>query len=184
MPKTVDPGEKIATAPAASRPSGAAKSVNFQPPPAVPQHQFLDNLELDQFPEGPFRDFFKYWLELTANSKVPSADAFDLLELAHLVADISVVDCDQPRIRIRYSGAGFIAETGQDLTGLYMDEIGSFEDMHKRAQTCRDNGKPYVVMDHPVTWTSMDHKHYSTLVVPLTNAEGNVVQLIYIMTYS
>lgn len=184
MPKSCDPGDKKAAATPTSGLNGEAKSAKFQPPPAKPQHLFRDNLALDQFPDGPFHDFYKYWLELTASDKVPSADAFDLLDLPHLVADISVVDCDQPRIHVRYSGAGFITETGQDLTGLYMDEIGGFEDMHRRAQNCRDSGKPYVVMDHPVTWTSMDHKHYSTLVAPLRNGEGKIVQLIYIMTYS
>jgi hypothetical protein len=184
MPKPFDPGDKKAATPASSGVSGGAKSAEFQAPPAVPQHQFFDNLELDHFPDGPFRDFFEYWLSLKEANTPSQAQAFDLLELSHLVADISVVDCGQARFTIRYSGAGVAAETGRDLTGLYMDEIEGFKDMHRRALVCKKTGKPYVVLDHPVTWTSKNYKHYSVLVVPLTDATDKIVQLVYIMTYS
>ena len=114
----------------------------------------------------------------------PEDEAFDILDLAHLVQDISLVELCDDRLYIRYSGANFSVETGRDLTGLYLDELQNFTGMLERAELCLKTGEPYVVMDHPVTWTSKDFKKYSTLVVPLTNAEGKVTRLVYIMTYS
>lgn len=150
----------------------------------TPKGHVYGDLDLQQFPEGPFRDFYAYWLDLKANTQVPENEAFDILELPHLVQDISLVERCGDRLLIRYSGANFTDETGQDLTGLYMDELPNFASMLERARLCLKTREPYVVMDHPVTWTSRDYKKYSTLVVPLTNAERKVVRLVYIMTYS
>lgn len=156
-------------------------------PLATPETQachVYDTLELQHFADGPFRDLFSYWLSLGDQNQKPSDEAFDLLELPHLVSDISVVECQAERFLIRYSGANFGIETGKDLTGCYTDEIADFDHIHERAINCRDTGAPFIVMDQPVTWTSRDFKKYSTLAVPLANAEGKIVRLVYIMTYS
>ena len=150
----------------------------------TPQSHVYGELDLEQFPDGPFRDLYQYWLGLKANSQIPEDEAFDILDLPHLVQDISLVEPRDDRLYVRYSGTNFTEETGRDLTGLYMDELENFTGMEDRAKRCLKNGEPFVVMDHPVTWTSRDFKKYSTLVVPLTNAAGKVMRLVYIMTYS
>lgn len=150
----------------------------------TPQGRVFGELALQQFPDGPFRDFYRYWLGLKENTQVPENEAFDILDLSHLVQDISLVERRGDRLFIRYSGTNFTDETGQDLTGLYMDELPNFTGMLERARLCLETCEPYVVMDHPVTWTSRDFKKYSTLVVPLTDAAHKVVRLAYIMTYS
>lgn len=148
------------------------------------QDKVYTDLELQQFPAGPFRDLYDYWLGLKGEDPVPSADRFDLLDLARLVADLSVVECEDGRFHVRYSGAGFTAETGRDLTNLYMEDLPGFDEIVERARTCKETGEPYVVMDRPVTWTSRDFKRYSTLVVPFADATGKITCLVYIMTYS
>lgn len=150
----------------------------------TPKGHVYGELDLQQFPDGPFRDFYTYWLGLKENTQVPENEAFDILDLPHLVQDISLVEHREDRLFVRYSGTNFTDETGQDLTGLFMDELPNFTGMEERARLCLKTGEPYVVMDHPVTWTSRDFKKYSTLVVPLTDAAHKVVRLAYIMTYS
>lgn len=149
----------------------------------TPQAHVYSELDLQQFPEGPFKDLYQYWLGLKEDTQTPEDEAFDILDLPHLVQDISLVEPCGDRLYVRYSGTNFTDETGQDLTGLYLDELQNFTGMLERAELCLQTGEPYVVMDHPVTWTSKDFKKYSTLVVPLTNAEGKVTRLVYIMTY-
>lgn len=150
----------------------------------TPQSHVYSELDLEQFPDGPFRDLYQYWLGLKADTQKCEDDAFDILDLPHLVQDISLVEPRDDRLYIRYSGTNFTDETGQDLTGLYMDELTNFTGMEDRAKLCLKTGEPFVVMDHPVTWTSRDFKKYSTLVVPLTNVDGKVARLVYIMAYS
>lgn len=148
------------------------------------QHHVYDHLDLNQFPEGPFRDVFQYWLGLRIDGRVPLVSAFDLLDLSSHVPNIVIADCHETRIKFRYSGEGFNVETGQDLTGIHMDELSSFDDIRERAEICKITGEPYVVTDHPVTWTSQNFKSYSTLAVPLADADGNIVRIVYVLVYS
>lgn len=158
-------------------------SSTVQPDTQTPLYTVNMDPDLRQFSDGPFRDLFQYWLGLKSGSKVPEAKVFQLVDIPHLVADILIAEYCGQRIRYRYSGTNYNMETGQDLTGLYIDELCNVDDIEERAHTCRETGKPFLVSGHPVTWTSKDFKTYSTLVLPLANAEGNVTRLVYLLTF-
>lgn len=161
-----------------------ACSSQFHVDPGISRHHVYNGLDLQQFPAGPFRDLFQYWLGLKENGQIPETEAFDLLDIPHLVTNILVADCHDARIRFRYSGTNVNIETGLDLTGLYMDELSCVDDIRERAHICTETGEPFVVTDHAVTWTSKDFKSYSTLVVPLANAEHKIASLVYVLDYS
>lgn len=141
------------------------------------------SLDLQQLPSGPFREFYEYWLSLKGDDQVPAVEAFDLLDIPHLVANVTILEVEGPRVKTRFSGTNVNEETGQDSTGLYLDDLPCVSDIEERALNCTKTEEPFFVPDHPVTWTSREFTSYSTLVVPLANAEGKVVQLVYLMTF-
>lgn len=142
------------------------------------------DFDLRNTPDGPLREIYGYWLSLKVDDQIPQVEAFQLTDIPHLAPNIVINDFCGQRVRYRYSGSNFVTETGDDPTGQYMDEIPRIEDILERALNCRETGEPFLVFDHPVTWSSMDYKAYSTIVVPLANAEGKVTRLVYYLAFS
>lgn len=141
------------------------------------------SLDLQQIPGRPFGEFYEYWLSLKGGDQVPAIEAFDLLDIPHLVPNITILEIDEQRIKARFSGTAVNKATGQDSTGLCLDDLPRVSDIQERALNCAKTEEPFFVPDHPVTWTSREFISYSTLVVPLANVEGKVAQLVYLMTF-
>lgn len=161
--------------------SFTTRVANVSHAPRLPMYVDFD---LQNTPDGPLRDLYEYWLSLKGDDQVPRVEAFQLLDIPHLVANILIVEFCGQRMRCRYCGSSYVRETGRDPTGLFVDEFHDVDDILERAQNCRETGTPFLVFDHPVTWTSRAFKNYSTVVLPLANAEGNVTRLVYILTFA
>ena len=81
-------------------------------------------------------------------------------------------------------GTGIVAETGQDTTGAFLDEMPNTESIVERATWIVANRKPVYVDNQPINWTSMDFKTYSALGVPLATDGKTVDKIIYQMAFS
>lgn len=141
------------------------------------------SLNLQQISGGPFGEFYEYWLSLKGGDQVPAIEAFDLLDIPHLVPNITILEIDEQRIKGRFFGGEVHKQTGQDSTGLCLEDLPRVSDIQERALNCAKTEEPFLVSDHPVTWTTREFISYSTLAVPLANAEGKVAQLVYLTTF-
>ena len=148
------------------------------------------NFSSEEIQCGPLKRFYSLWHDkLEELGVLPARADFDPIEIPVEILPyltlFDVIRSDQRiRFQIRLVGTGIVAETGQDTTGLYLDELPNTESIIERAAWIVENRKPVYVSGLPINWTSMDFKTYSALGAPLAADGKTVDKIFYQMAFS
>lgn len=138
----------------------------------------------------PLRCFYGLWHQkMERLGHLPARADFDPLEIPTEILPyltlFDVIPNDRTaRFHIRLVGTGIVAETGQDTTGSFLDEMPNTGAIIERAAWIVANRKPVYVDKQPINWTSMDFKTYSALGVPLASDGQTVDKIFYQMSFS
>ncbi len=148
------------------------------------------NFSSDELLSEPLRCFYSFWLQkMESLGHLPARAHFDPIEIpTEILPYLTLFDVIQSdrgiRFHIRLVGTGIVAETGQDTTGSFLDEMPNTDAISERAIWIVTNKKPVYVDNQPINWTSMDFKSYSALGVPLATDGTNVDKIFYQMAFS
>ena len=101
------------------------------------------------------RDFYRYWLGLTAKRPMPDQTDVDPTQIPrHVLPFINLTDVrPDGRFKSRLAGTKVVALSGLDITGRYIDEIPGTEDMLRQFQRLVRSRKPYHCIV-PLTWSA------------------------------
>ena len=132
------------------------------------------------------QSFFAYWQSKTAGSRLPLKEDIDILGLEDLIGLVSVIDVvnTSPRFSLRMIGSEIVHRSGQDNTGKFVDEI---EDRTARSilqssyKEVFDTREPFWVKRESILDGQLFV--YECVIVPLTNNDGEITQLLSIVEY-
>lgn len=148
------------------------------------------NFSSDELLCEPLKCFYSLWCQkMEGLGHLPARADFDPIEIPSKILPyltlFDVIPSGQMiRFHIRLVGTGIVAETGQDTTGAFLDEMPNTEAIVERATWIVANRKPVYVDNQPINWTSMDFKTYSALGVPLATDGKTVDKIFYQMAFS
>lgn len=88
--------------------------------------------EIDRCNGDMVRELYQYWDSKRGDRTMPARRDIDPAELKHLLPYLLIVDLEAEPFRVRYRllGTKVVAESGNDFTGRYLDEMlaGDTED--------------------------------------------------------
>lgn len=129
---------------------------------------------------------YAYWLGRMSNGKLPFADETDILDLEDLIGLVSIIDVidSSPRFALRMVGSEVVHRAGQDNTGKSIEEIedrtvgdilqSSYTEVFKTRE-------PFWVKRESIIDGQLFV--YECLIVPFTNPDGDITQLLSIVEY-
>lgn len=166
------------------RQSDASRSADA-PDPDMPPGMRLHIHESD-LPDDCARQLWQWWFASEKHAVPPRREDFDPLDVPRALSSITIfnVERDPWRFRVRLVGTRIVEETGQDTTGVYLDQLEGVGLVAERARWAAENCRPYFVPAAPVTWTSKKFRNYSTLGLPLVDASGRTIMILYYMSFS
>ena len=143
-------------------------------------------IEPSELPQGPLLDLYDYWTGLRKSDALPVWDDIQLADMGTLVPQITVFDIDLKKrdAYIRFVGTKIIESQGGDTTGARLSEMDNMTRVLDRCLAVAETHDPYFIADQPIVWTHKNFKTYSTLGLPLADAEGEVNKVIYLMVFA
>lgn len=123
---------------------------------------------------------FEYWKSLSIGGASPRWHDIDLLSLPALIPNIVVheVTYDPLVFRMKLLGKHIIEQTGIDRTGVVVGDIEGSNDALKRFEQVVRDKRGYFCAKTPVGWASRDYKSFSSMVLPATDAKGDIDHLL------
>lgn len=129
-----------------------------------------------------------YWRSKRGERDVPRRDTLDpVLEIPSLLAHLILVDVeDQDRYRFRLIGSQVVERAGRNATGRLIDGTLYDDDTLREALRCygRAVEQRQPIMMHDFATREFTRPRSTTLVAPLADANGTVVQLIGAIDYA
>ncbi|UUX49530.1 PAS domain-containing protein [Nisaea acidiphila] len=147
------------------------------------QEQFED-IASDALSSDAQKAMFEYWLKARGKALLPPKSALDPVEFPRQSLPVLTVlePLEDDDFKVRITGTGVRAATGQDFTGLRMSEIDGTADAHERLIWCRNNARAYFVSGS-AEWTRKIEKFFSALVLPFgTPARVERIVLVFSFT--
>jgi hypothetical protein len=138
-------------------------------PKVVPKHEIL-------------KQIFAYWRQKKGSRIAPSRNDIDPAEIVKLLPYIALADVvrDPLRFRCRLVGTQIVAAYGQELTGVFLDEV----DLNAHQHEIIDEYRRVVERCEPVCasreYTRHDGRHirYERLALPLSS-DGETVDMVF-----
>ncbi len=127
-------------------------------------------------------ELYQLWDSKKAGRKACSRKDLTPREMMKQLPLISIHDVatDPFRLKIRLMGTQFVDAIGMDLTGWFVDEVDKTQHVLERAQWVVSMCEPFVCIGLNLIWSPHDYKHYDSLVLPLTDDQGDVNMILYL----
>ena len=140
-----------------------------------------------QFPAGArhpaLRPFYDYWLGKRRDGRLPGRQAIDPVEMKRFLRYVIMFDVERGsglyRFRHRLVGTHIVELFGQEVTGLYVDEISSADDypeVYTRLAAVVDGREP-VYGTYRAPTPQREFATYEHLTVPLSS-DGREVDVL------
>lgn len=131
------------------------------------------------------RAVFDLWMQWKGDSQMPSTEHCEAMNLPYEIIPymaIGEVRHDPFAIYTRLAGTAMEAAAGWTYQGSSVAGKDGTEGAYKRFKTCVETGEPYF-FEGPLTWSPLDYKDYSSLVLPFADKDGNVVRVMMIYEF-
>ena len=139
------------------------------------------DFKVDDLPWEAARVIYDWWQKkVTELGRPPSRSDFKPQQFIKQLPTVMLVDIlpDPERFIIRLAGTKLIDNMGHEMAGKLITELQGGDSIHERFSKQAENGKPYFLVDNPLTWANKDYTTYGILSVPLSDEEGNINMLL------
>jgi len=126
---------------------------------------------------APWKELYRYWLARRVDRRPPRRSALDIpLDLAHLAANLMLIEVVGDRFRYRVAGSALYEHYGVGLTGTWIEERGESEsDWRATLALVRDDLIPRL-LSTPVPGQA--HAFHAAVALPLLDDEDRVHQIL------
>lgn len=130
------------------------------------------------------RDLFLLWQSRRKNARWPVRGAIKPGEMKPYLEHIMLIDVDTEPLdfTVRLSGTGYRWFMPYDPTGTRIIDMPNGEDIFVRFSRLLELGQPYLGLNMPLMWASIDYKRFNGLVLPLGTA-AQVTTLMLLVDY-
>lgn len=135
---------------------------------------------INNVPIATLKELHQYWLSKKGDRQMPARSDIQPREIAHLLADIVLVDVehDPMRFRARLVGTNTVNAMGVDLTGQYVDQYVEKSGALPNFLWLVEEKRPYYV-EGDISWLNKRYKKFCVAGFPLSDDGERVNMILY-----
>jgi len=135
------------------------------------------------------QEFYAYWQGLCGDDPIPSADSFELVDVAHLAPEMIMVDHEKPGLNFRFRlvGADIVDRLSIDPTGDLIADFPDTEFWATARELCRRvvlERQPYCRAPQSTSYPDRSFIIVEVITLPLLNEFGDVSRVISLIHFT
>lgn len=130
------------------------------------------------------RDLFTLWQSKRKNARWPTRGAITPMEMKPYLEHVMLIDVERDPLdfRVRLSGTGYRWYMPYDPTGTRIQDMPNGNDIFARFSRLLELKQPYLGLNMPLMWATVDYKRFDVLVLPFGDAH-NINTLMLLVNY-
>jgi hypothetical protein len=131
------------------------------------------NFLVEDIPWQHGRDLFLLWQSRRQGRRWPARTDISPVDMKAYLPDLMLIDVETGPLdfQVRLAGTGYRRFMPYDPTGTSVKDMPNGEEIFSRFEKLVSLGQPYMGLNMPLMWASIDYKRFNGLVLPLGEAD-------------